>query len=68
MTIWNMLVVVCNRSTDSQLTWSRTDDDCLKTFDLIPYAILIKSITQVMAWLFVSVGAKLLKAVTNYDD
>jgi len=49
MTIWNMLIVVCNRSTDSQLTWSRTDDDCLKTYHLISYAILIKSITQVMA-------------------
>ena len=68
MTIWNMLIGVCNRSTESQLTWSRTDDDCLKTFDFIPYAILIKSITQVMGCLFVSVGSRLLKAVSNYDD
>jgi len=49
ITIWKMLIVVCNRSTKSQLTWSRTNDDHFKTFDLIPYAILIKSITQIMA-------------------
>jgi len=41
MTFWNMLIVVCNRSTEIQLTWSRTDDFCLKTFDFIPYAIII---------------------------
>jgi len=52
MTIWNMLIVVCNQSTKSQLTWSRTDDYCLKTFGFIPNAILIKLITQIMAWLF----------------
>jgi len=33
-----------------------------------PYSIQFKSITQVMTWLFVSVGSRLLKAVTNYDD
>jgi len=55
MTIWNMLIVVCNLSTESQLTLSRTDDFCLKTFDFIPYAILIMWTTQIMAWLFVSV-------------
>jgi len=48
--------------------WSQTDDDCLKTFDCIPYAIIIRSIAQIMARLFVSVGSRLLKAVTNYDD
>ena len=68
MTIWNMLIVVCNRSTESQLMWSRTDNDFLKTFDFIPYAILIKSTTQIMALLFVSVGSRLLKIVTNYDN
>ena len=40
----------------------------LKIFDFIPYVITIKSSTQIMAWLFVSVGSKLLKAVPNYDD
>jgi len=50
------------------LTWSRTDDDCLKTFDFIPYAIINKSITQIMTLLFVSVGSRLLKVVTYYDD
>jgi len=52
-----MIIVVCYRSTESQLTWSRTDDYCLKTFDIIPYVIheLNKSITHIMAWLFVSV-------------
>ena len=42
--------------------------DRLKTFDFIPFAILIKSINQIMALLFVSVGSILLKAVTNYDN
>jgi len=52
-----MLIVVCNRSTESQLTWSRTDDYCLKTFDFIPYVIQVlnKTITQIIAWLIVSV-------------
>jgi len=51
------------------MTWSRTDDDdCLKTFNFIPYAIIIKSITQIMAMLYASVGSRLLKVVTNYDD
>jgi len=48
--------------------WSRTDDDRLKTFDFIPYAIIIKPITQTMTRLFVSVGSRLLKAVTYYGD
>jgi len=68
MTIWNMLIVVSNRSTESQLTWSRTDDNCLKTSDFVPYAIWIKLITLIMAWLFVSVGSRMLKAVTNYGN
>ena len=57
-----MLIVVKHRE------WSRTNDDCLKKIDFIPYAIIIKSITQIMAWLCVSVGSRLLEAVTNYDD
>jgi len=37
MTIWKMLINVCNRSTDGQLTLSRTYDDRLKTFDYIQF-------------------------------
>ena len=68
MTIWNTLIVVCNQSTDSQFTGSWTDDDCLKTLDFIPYAILIKSITLNYGMIICISWFKIFKAVTNYDD
>jgi len=66
MTIWNMLIVVKHRdSVDVETNWWWW---LLKTFDLLPYAIIIKSINQIMAWLYASVGSRLLKVVTIYDD
>ena len=68
---WQYGICLFLWSTESQLMWSRTGDDCLKTFNFIPNAIIInfiKSITQIKAWLFVFVGSRLLKAVTNYDN
>jgi len=58
MTIWNILIVVKHReSVDVKLNWRWL----LKNFHFytIFYAIIIKSITQIMVWLFVSVGSRL---------
>jgi len=50
MTILKILVVLCNQTTESQLTSSQTNNDRFKKFYFtgILYAILIQTITQIM--------------------